>query len=1004
MKSKLLKSKLPLKLWALLFAMFFCGNAFAQKISVKGQVVDAAGESIIGATVRVLGTTAGTITDLDGNFMLDADLKDSLAVSYIGYSEVVVKAAENLHIVLQEDTKEMDEVVVIGYGKVKKNDLTGSVTAISADKMVRGAATSATDLLAGKAAGVSVISDGGAPGAGATIRIRGGSSMSASNNPLVVIDGVAVDDGGIDGMSNPLATVHPNDIETFTILKDASATAIYGSRASNGVIIITTKKGKSGKPKVSYAGTVSVSTKRNDIDIMDANEFKSFVTEKFGADSEKAQALGNSNTDWWNEIFRTSVSTDHNISVSGTVKNLPYRVSVGYTNDNGILKNSKMERLTGAISLTPTFFDKKLSVSVNVKGISNKNRFGATNAIGMASQFDPTQPVKMSGNQYGNGWFVYMKEDGSAPIDIALTNPVSILEEQDDKSTVLRSIGNIQADYKFHFLPDLRFNVNLGYDVSKSDGEKTITDNSPMTWSSGDFKTGFGENTDYYQNKTNGLFESYFDYDKTFGIHSLDVMVGYSWQHFYSDKGTKYPYSSAKAKETGKEFYKDEYSYETENYLVSFFGRLNYTLLERYLLTFTLRDDGSSRFHKDNRWGVFPSAAFAWKINDEAFLENSDIVSDLKLRLGYGVTGQQNLTVDGPNDYPYMARYKYSEAGASYYFGDTQYRLIAPQAYDQNLKWEETTTLNAGLDFGFLKGRFEGSLDFYIRKTTNLLNSVTVSAGTNFSNQLLTNVGELENRGVEFSLTAHVINKKDLEWTLSYNVSYNKNEITKLTINDDPSYKGVIHGGIEGGTGHNIQINAVDKPYNSFYVYEQMYDEAGNPIEDAYVDQNNDGKIDEDDLTIFKKSAPDVIMGLSSQLSYKNWFFNFAMRAAIGNYVYNNVKSNREAWDGSQMYDPSGFLKNRMSTAGETNFKNGQYKSSYYIENASFLRMDNMTLGYNFQKIFNTSQNAKVYFTVQNPFVITKYSGLDPEISGEGIDRNIYPRPVTFMFGVNLNF
>ena len=469
MKSKLLKTKLPLKFWALLFAMLVSGSAFSQKMNVKGQVRDASGESIIGATVRVLGTTAGTITDLDGNFMLEADSKDSLAVSYIGYSEVVVKAAENLHIVLQEDTREMDEVVVIGYGKVKKNDLTGSVTAISADKMVRGAATSATDLLAGKAAGVSVISDGGAPGAGATIRIRGGSSMSASNNPLVVIDGVAVDDGGIDGMSNPLATVHPNDIETFTILKDASATAIYGSRASNGVIIITTKKGKGGKPRVSYSGTVSISTKRNDIDIMDAAEFKSFVLEKFGADSEKAGALGNASTDWWNEIFRTSVSTDHNISVSGTVKNLPYRVSVGYTNENGILKTSKMERLTGAVSLTPTFFDKKLSLSVNVKGISNKNRFGSTDAIGMASQFDPTQPVNMNGNEYGNGWFMYMKEDNSAPIDIALTNPVSILEEQTDESTVLRSIGNIQADYKFHFLPDLRFNVNLGYDVSKSD-------------------------------------------------------------------------------------------------------------------------------------------------------------------------------------------------------------------------------------------------------------------------------------------------------------------------------------------------------------------------------------------------------------------------------------------------------------------------------------------------------------------------------------------------------
>jgi len=1000
MKSKFNFST-PLRLLALLLTVLACGDAFAQKITVKGHVEDSSGGEIIGATIRIVGTTAGTITDLDGNFEIEADLKDSLAVSYIGYTETIVRPNASLRIILQEDTREMEEVVVIGYGKVKKNDLTGSVTAISADKMVKGAATSATDLLAGKAAGVSVISDGGAPGAGATIRIRGGSSLSASNNPLVVIDGVAVDDGGIDGMANPLATVHPNDIETFTILKDASATAIYGSRASNGVIIITTKKGKSGKPAVSYAGTVSVSTKRNDIDIMNADEFRSFVIEKFGEDSDNAKALGNANTDWWNEIFRTSVSTDHNLSVSGTFKNLPYRVSVGYTNENGILKNSSMERLTGAVSLNPTFFDKKLSISVNVKGINNKNRFGSTDAVGMASQFDPTQPVYMSDNKYGNGWFIYMNEDNTAPVDIALTNPVSILEDQDDRSTVNRSIGNIQADYKFHFLPDLRVNVNLGYDVSRSDGEKTIADNSPLTWCSGSFKTGFGENTDYYQKKTNGLFESYLDYDKTFGIHSLDVMVGYSWQHFYSDKGTKYCYSAAKAQEFGKEYYKDEYTYKTENYLVSFFGRINYTILDRYLITFTLRDDGSSRFHKDNRWGIFPSAALAWKISDEAFLKDNDVVSDLKLRLGYGVTGQQNL---GTNDYPYMPRYKYSEAGASYFFGDKQYRLITPQAYDLGLKWEETATYNAGLDFGFLKGRIEGTVDFYIRKTTDLLNSVIIPAGTNYSNELLTNVGELENRGIELSLTGHILNKRDLEWTLSYNVSYNKNEITKLTINDDPSYKGVIHGGVEGGTGNNIQINAVNEPYNSFYVYKQMYYEDGSPIENVFVDKNSDGKIDDNDLFILKKSAPDVIMGLSSQLSWKNWFFNFAMRASIGNYVYNNVRSNREAWGGSQMFDPSGFLKNRMTSATESNFKDAYYKSNYYIENASFLRMDNMSLGYNFQRIFNTTQNAKVYFTVQNPFVITKYSGLDPEISGEGIDRNIYPRPVTFMLGVNLNF
>ncbi|MBQ3691038.1 MAG: TonB-dependent receptor [Bacteroidales bacterium] len=1003
MKSKFNFST-PLRLLALLLSVLACGDAFAQRITVKGHVEDSSGGEIIGATVRIIGTTVGTITDLDGNFELEADMKDSLAVSYIGYTETIVRPGSNLHVVLQEDTREMEEVVVIGYGKVKKNDLTGSVTAISADKMVKGAATSASDMLSGKVAGLSVISSGGAPGAGATIRIRGGSSMSASNNPLIVIDGVPVDDSNIDGMSNPLATIHPNDIETFTVLKDASATAIYGSRASNGVIIITTKKGKQGAPSISYAGSVSINTKRNDLDIMSASEFRDFVTSKFEAESEQVKALGAANTDWWNEIFRTSVSTDHNISVSGALPNTPYRASIGYSDENGILKTSNFKRYTAAFNLNPTFFDKKLNIQLNVKGIANKNRFASTDAVGRATEFDPTQPIYQEGNNYGNGYFTYTKEDGS-PIDIAIVNPVATLECQKDQSDVLRSIGNIQADYKFHFLPDLRINANLGYDVSKSNGDKTIDDNSPLTYCSGNYKTGFGENTEYYQLKRNHLFETYLDYDKTFGIHSLDVMAGYSWQHFYSYKWTEYPYSAAKAAETGNEFYQDKYSYETENYLVSFFGRINYTLLERYLLTFTLRNDGSSRFNKDNRWGLFPSAAFAWKIKDEVFLKDVDFVSDLKIRLGYGITGQQNLTGDGnPNDYPYMARYKYSQAGASYYFGNTRYDLIAPTAYDAELQWEETTTYNIGLDFGFLKNRFEGTLDLYKRVTDNLLNTVTAPAGTNFSNQILTNVGQLENKGIEFSLTAHAISKHDLSWTLSYNISYNKNEITKLTFNDDPSYKGVIHGGISGATGYNIQINAVDHPYNSFYVYEQMYDSDGNPVEKAYVDQNKDGQINEDDLTIFKKSTPDVLMGLSSQFNYKNWFFNFAMRASLGNYVYNNARSNREAWAGSQMFDPSGFLKNRLNSAKETNFQNGEYLSSYYIENASFLRMDNITLGYNFDKIFNSRQSAKVYFTVQNPFVITKYSGLDPEIQGEGIDNNIYPRPVTFLLGVNLNF
>lgn len=937
----------------LLFGLFLSLSAYAQQVSVKGHVKDSTGEPVIGANVVVKDNSSiGTITDLNGNFVLSVPQNSTLVISFIGYKPVEMKAAPSVTVTLHEDAVMLQEAVVIGYGTVKKNDVTGSVMAIDADKMVKGMATSASDLLVGKAAGVSVITDGGAPGAGATIRVRGGSSMSASNDPLIVIDGVPVDNTEIKGMGNPLSTVHPNDIETFTILKDASATAIYGSRASNGVIIITTKKGQSGRVKVDYSGTFSISTKSNTVDVMKAEDFRNFVIEKFGENSLQANALGKTSTDWQDEIFRTAFSTDHNVSVSGAVPHMPYRVSVAYTNENGILKTSNMQRLTGAINLNPNFFDKKLNIQLNVKGVYNKNRFADRAAIGLATQYDPTQPVYMEGNPYGNGYFMYMKQEGdkTSPIDIGLANPVAMLEEKDDKSTVYRSIGNAQIDYKFHFLPELRANLNLGYDVSKSKGDVIIADNSPLTYCTGNFKNGFGENSHYTQLKRNTLLDFYLNYANTFGVNYIDVMAGYSWQHFYNSTTNSYPYSAAYAEKTGEEFYKKGDDYASESYLVSFFGRLNYTLLNRYLVTFTLRNDGSSRFSPDNRWGLFPSVALAWKLNEESFLKNVNAISDLKLRLGYGVTGQQNL---GNGDYPYMARYMYSKAGANYYFGDTEYSLIAPQPYDQNLKWEETTTWNVGIDYGFLNGRITGTIDYYFRKTKDLLNTVTAPAGTNFSNQLLTNVGTLENKGFEFSINAHAVSTQDWNWNIGYNISYNKNKITKMTFNDDPNYAGVIHGGIDGGTGYNALIHRVGEAFNSFYVFEQIYGSDGKPIEGAYVDQNGDNQINDADLICFKKAAPDVFMGLTSQLSYKNWDFSFALRGSFGNYVYNNVQSNREAYEGANMYDQTGFLKNRLTSARSTDFKNAQYRSSYYVQNASFVRMDNISLGYTFNKLLS---------------------------------------------------
>lgn len=1017
MKKKIKNRCMKVFLLLIVSMLSFSSSMYGQSgsnITVKGNVKDNNGEAIISGSVVVKGSTIGTVTDIDGNYTINTPADAILVFSYVGYKnqEIPVGGKTSINVTLAEDTELLQEVVVIGYGTVKKEDLTGAVTTVSANNLAKGMATSASDLLVGKAPGVSVVSDGGAPGAGATIRIRGGSSLSATNDPLIVIDGVPVDNSaGVKGMGNALSTINSNDIESFTVLKDASATAIYGSRASNGVIIITTKKGAIGsKPKVSYNGTFSVSTKTGEVDMMGADEFRQFVTDKYGTESDAYKALGNTKTNWQDQIFKTAFSSDHNISVGGAAGSVPYRVSLGYTNEEGILKTSSLERWTGAINLNPKFFNNMLSVQLNLKGVYNLNRFANTGAIGAAAEFDPTKPVYMpdyKDGDPGNGYYLSLKADGKTPIDIGLSNPVDALNSRHNTARVRRSVGNIQFDYKMHFLPDLRANLNLGYDISRSMEWNTIDDNSVLSWVTGINKAGFGENENYEQSKKNYLMDFYLNYAKEINNkHRFDIMGGYSWQYFYRWDSTVYPYSLSMQKEKGAASYQDGNSYKSENYLISFFGRFNYTFNNKYLLTLTLRNDGSSRFSKDNRWGLFPSAALAWRVSEESFMKNQNLMSDLKIRLGYGITGQQNLPdVDNkPNNYPYLNKYKYSQAGANYFWGDEMIQLLRPNAYDKDLKWEETTTYNVGLDYGFLGNRITGTVDAYYRKTKDLLNNIFIAAGTNFSNQLLTNQGELTNKGIEFNITGHVIESKDLNWTLGYNVSYNKNEISKMLDIDNPNYVGIIHGGITGGTGNNVLIHALNQPFNSFYVHQQIYDSAGKPIEGAYVDQNKDGVIDSDDLIAYKKSAPDVFMGLTSQLSYKNWDFNFALRASLGNYAYNNIQSNREAYGGSSMLDPTIFLKNRIRSASYTNFSEPRYLSSYYVQNASFLRMDNISIGYTFQNVAKWLSSARIYGTVQNPFIITKYDGLDPEFNNEGIDNNIYPRPRIFMLGLNLNF
>ena len=833
-----MKKSLRLKaLLTLLVGLFLSIGAFAQQIAVKGHVKDTTGEPVIGANVLVKGTTNGTITDFDGNFMLNVPKDAILSVSFVGYKSAEVKAASTVMVTLEDDSQVLDAVVVIGYGSVKKNDMTGSVTAIKPDKLNKGLITNAQDMMTGKIAGVSVISKGGAPGEGATIRIRGGSSLTAENDPLIVIDGLAMDNKGVKGLANPLSMVNPNDIESFTVLKDASATAIYGSRASNGVIIITTKKGQAGaRPTISYDGNVSVSTVKSTVDVMDGDQFRSFIKDIWGEDSEAYSKLGNANTDWQKEIFRPAVSTDHNLTISGGLKNMPYRVSFGYTNQNGIVKTSKFERYTASVSLAPSFFEDHLKVNANLKGMIAKNRYADGSAVGSAVSFDPTQSVRSDDpyhQYYFDGYFQWNTDASSLNDDTwkrtfnsnAPGNPVALLEEKDDRAISKSLIGNLELDYKFHFLPDLHAHVNGGMDLSTG---KQYTDVSPYS-STNNYYGSYGwEQKDKYNLSLN----AYLQYSKDFtDKHRFDVMAGYEWQHFHDTSDQEYwglyPLSNNVVENRGQRYNNTSSGSATESYLVSFFGRVNYTLLDRYLFTATVRQDGSSRFHKNNRWGLFPSFALGWKLKEEAFLKDVDVLSDLKLRLGYGITGQQNIN---SGDYPYLAVYETNKDGAYYpILGEgITYR---PNAYNPDLKWEKTTTYNVGLDFGFLNNRINGAVDYYYRKTTDLLNSVFVSAGTNFKNKVLSNVGSLENSGIEFSINAKPVVTTDWTWDLGFNITYNKNEITKLTTGDSENYYVAAGDNIGGGRDMKAMAHAVGHPASSFYVYQQVYDENGKPIE-----------------------------------------------------------------------------------------------------------------------------------------------------------------------------
>jgi len=1003
--------------------------AYSQNKTITGRVIDPRdGSAIAGVNVTAKGASSGTQTKSDGTYSLTVGPSvTTLVFSSVGFAtlEVPISGRSTLDVSLAINNTSLEEVVVIGYGTRMKKDLTGAVTSVTAKDFNRGTITTPEQLIAGKVAGVQITSNGGAPGAGSTIRIRGGASLNASNDPLIVIDGVPVDNGGISGSANALSLINPNDIESFNILKDASAAAIYGSRASNGVIIITTKKGKGGKPKFNFSTQYSISTLPKRADILSPSEFREYVN-SHGTPTQ-IDLLGDANTNWQDAIYDNSGTTDNNLSVSGSLKNLPYRVSLGYLNQNGILKTGRLERTSASINLSPRLFNNHLRIDVNLKGSISKSRFADEGAIGNAIRFDPTKPIHTNSKSYGGYWEWLDASSVTGLLELAPRNPLGLLEQREDNSNVKRSIGNVQFDYKLHFFPDLRVNLNLGYDISKGQGTVYVPDSAANAYRRSPDGQHGGVNNRYLQEKSNTILETYLNYTKDIkSIRSrIDVMAGYSYQDFLTtihnakkdpngilyqkpdgtltttptsgDRWTPYfDYTADGVLISGPTFPFDK----PQNRLISFFGRVEYTYMNKFLLKGTLRRDGSSRFSKENRWGYFPSASFAWRLKEESFLRNVNFLDELKVRIGYGLTGQQ----DGIANYGYIPRYSLANGQAQYQFGSEYYDLYRPDGYNPNLKWEQTTTYNLGIDYGFLNNRITGSIDFYIKKTSDLLSEIDQSAGTNFSNKIIANIGDMTNRGVEFTINTQPVTTRNLVWDLGFNFTYNENEITRLTLVNDPNFPGNLVGGIAGGVGSTIQVHTVGYPKSSFYVYKQVYDKNGKPIEDLFEDINRDGAITVDDLYRYKSPDPRVFMGAYSNVIWKNWSAGFSVRANIGNYVYNNRFSNTGVK--RNIIDPLGYLANGSRNVLETDFSGDgdrYFLSDYYIENASFLRMDYFNIGYNAGALAGKGTNLRIAANVQNVFTITKYRGVDPEVQG-GIDNNFYPRPRIFSLTVGLDF
>ena len=966
-------------------------SAQAQNRTIKGCITDANNkEPLMGATITLDGGKTGAVTDLDGNYTLvvPAGTKQ-ITVSYIGYiAKTVQLNGDVINITLDSNDRQLGEVVVVGYGTARKSDLTGSVATVSAKDFNKGSISSPEQLINGKVSGVQIMSNSGSASAGSTIRVRGGASLNASNDPLIVLDGVPLEHGGISGNSdNFLSMINPADIESMTVLKDASSTAIYGSRASNGVIIITTKKGQQGGVKVNFNTTNSIQTRAQMVEMLSRDQFVNVINQ-YGTDNQKS-LLGDANTDWNDEVYRTAFGTDNNLSVSGSMgKWLPFRVSVGYFNQSGLVRKDNVERWTGNVVLTPSFFQDHLKLTINAKGTLNNNSFNNGGAVWAAATFNPTIPVYSGNNSYG-GFNEALDADGY-PVNAGVRNPRGLVDLYDSKSKVSRFIGSMDVDYKVHFLPELKLHATVGADYAKGDGTIYVPGyaaqafNKDESLSGSDYKYGPQKN----ENRLLTLYANYAKYLDELKSN-VDLTAGYDYQYWKST--TPLYYTKSGAGTTLSTVKASDY----RHVMLSYYGRLNYSFDGKYLLTATVRRDASSRFSKDTRWGTFPSVALGWTLTEEPWLKDNKVLSNLKLRASYGVTGQQ----EGIGNYNYLPVYTSSVTGAEALINGQYIKTYRPEAYVENLKWETTSSWNFGVDFGFLKGRLTGAVDFYTRKTKDLLASVPTAAGTNFSKTILTNVGNVDSKGIELSLNATPIQTKDWEWNLSYNFTWQNMKVKNLSLT-------------KGGNQTNVKVGpSIDayqfqvltegyEPY-MFYVYHQLYDrETGKPIEGAYADLNKDGEINEADLYRYHSPAPKYIMGLSTSLRYKQLTLGMSFRANIGNYVYNGMAMNAGAWE-TVSYNNS-QLNNLNASFLKTGFKTRQYLSDYYVENASFLKLDNLSLSYNVGKISKWA-SLTVSAMVQNVFTITGYSGADPEVPN-GMDNSFYPRPRTYSLSLGLQF